>query len=360
MTNNSGLRPRWASAPGETIESIIRERNIDHDDVADQLHMSVDDLHDLLNGRYAITMALAKSLSQTLGGSSEFWMTREAQYIDDSHRVAADEWSCGFPTKQMAEFGWIAAPIDWHDRIELCLDFFQVKDVESWQKTYGNQLEVAHYRRSPSYPLEQPATAAWFRACERQAGEIIGLTAFDSEHFQSILSDIRRLTRAKNPKYFAPKLINICASAGVAVVIVRTTTGCPASGVARWYGSNPLIQLSARYLSDDHFWFSFFHEAGHVILHQLSLTFLDVLEGEPSDQYEVEANDFAVSVLTGNADIAAPSRVTSRAVVQIAQQLGVSPGIVVGQLQYSGTLPMNRLNGLKRRYKWNGSNLEMR
>jgi HTH-type transcriptional regulator / antitoxin HigA len=360
MTNNSGLRPLWASAPGETIESVMRDRNMNETDVAAQLHMSASDFDDLILGRHAITVSLARSLSKVLGGSSEFWMAREAQYIDDSHRVAAEQWSRAFPIKQMAEFGWIKSPDDWHDRISSCLDFFQVDDVETWDRVYKRQLETAHYRRSPSFSLDHPATAVWFRACEYKAEKITDFAAYDPAAFRSVLSDIRRLTRIKDPQRFTTKLVKMCAAVGVAVTIVRAPSGCPLSGVARWYRDNPLIQLSARHLSDDHLWFSFFHEAGHVLLHQLSVPFVDILEDEAADRYEQEANDFAVSLLVESRDVPRLSRPTTRAVVQIAQQFGVSPGVIVGQLQHTGRLPMNRFNRLKRYYTWNGPNLEMK
>lgn len=360
MTSSSGLRPRWASAPGETIESIIRERNLDPTEVAANLELSSDDFAKLINGKHAITVSLARHLSDVLGASSQFWMTREAQYVDDMHRVAADKWSSTLPIKQMTKFGWIDTPKDWHDRINICLDFFRVDDVESWNALYCRQVETAHFRRSPSFTLEKSATAVWFRACERASGSLAELASYDADAFRSALPRIKKLTRAKDPRYFLPKLANICAAAGVAVAVVPSPTGCPASGAARWFRDNPFIQLSARHLTDDHFWFSFFHEAGHVILHDLSSPFIDLLEDESVDVYETEANHFASTTLLGAESIPTPPQWTTRALIEIAQRSGVSPGVVVGQLQHRGSLPANRFNRLKRRYCWRGSNLEMR
>jgi len=356
---NSGLRPRWASAPGETIDSILRERNLDPNQVATHLQMSSNEFADLLRGKKAITVSLAGQLSATLGATTEFWMTREAQYIDDVHRVEADKWSSTLPITQMAEFGWIDPPIDWHDRIEQCLGFFRVEDVDSWKARYRREVETAHFRRSSTYALKSPATAVWFRACER-AVEDNNLPPFDINAFQSILVEIKKLTRVKDPRIFIPKLFKLCASVGVALAVAPTPGGCPASGAARWFRTNPLIQLSARHLSDDHFWFSFFHEAGHVVLHELSNPFIDLLEDESADQYEHEANEFATTALIGSQPVPPRSRWTTRALVETAQRAGVSPGIVVGQLQHQGSLPPNRFNRLKRRYTWSGSTLETR
>jgi len=360
MTSNSGLRPRWASAPGETIESIIRERELDPSEVAAGLSLSRSDFEQLIGGRHPITVSLASRLSKVLGASSEFWMTREAQYVDDTNRVAADRWSSTLPIKQMAKFGWIDPPQGWHDRIDACFEFFSVSDVESWESTYFREVENAHYRRSPSFTLEQTATAVWFRACERAAEDLADLNQYDPDKFRSAIYDVKKLTRIKDPQIFLPKLLDTCAGAGVAVSVVPAPSGCPASGAARWFADNPLIQLSARHLTDDHFWFSFFHEAGHVLLHDVSSPFIDLLEDESADGFENDANKFAISTLFGTEPIPTPSRWTTRTLIATAQALNIAPGLIVGHLQHIGTLPHSHFNKLKRRYKWTGSTLEMR
>ena len=57
-----------------------------------------------------------------------------------------------------------------------------------------------------------------------------------------------------------------------------------------------MMILSFRYLSDDHFWFTFFHEAAHLLLHGEKSTFV---EDEATDQTEKEkqANAFAAGML---------------------------------------------------------------
>ena len=114
-----------------------------------------------------------------------------------------------------------------------------------------------------------------------------------------------------------------------------------------------MIILSFRHLSDDHFWFTFFHEIGHLLLHKADLTFIDG-EGSISGKMEKEANEFAEDVLVPSArrsellDLK-PSR---EAIIRFAYSLGVSAGIVVGQLQHHGVIKPNQMNYLKRRFKW--------
>lgn len=49
-----------------------------------------------------------------------------------------------------------------------------------------------------------------------------------------------------------------------------------ANGATRWISpSKAVIQLSLRYKWEDIFWFTFFHEAGHVVLHQKKQVFVE-------------------------------------------------------------------------------------
>jgi Zn-dependent peptidase ImmA (M78 family) len=106
-------------------------------------------------------------------------------------------------------------------------------------------------------------------------------------------------------------------------------------------------------LSDDHFWFTFFHEIGHLILHGKWSTFVDVEATSTSDK-EIEANTFAAGVLVpgDRHDELVDLRARTENVVRFAISVGVGPGIIVGQLQHLGLIGRHQLNFLKRRYDW--------
>ncbi|MDV6263892.1 ImmA/IrrE family metallo-endopeptidase [Rhodococcoides yunnanense] len=358
--SQNGLAPRWASAPGETITAVMSEKQLDFERTSARLNLTSRGMEDLLHGRTAITPQLAASLSAAIGASQQFWLARENQYREDLVRVAADRWTQEFPLRQMAELGWIESTSDWHAQIDQCLDFFGVDSPDEWKERYEDKFQSAHYRRSPTFSINGAATTAWFRACEKRADEIGNVERYNANRFEESLSEIRRLTRQKDPKIFAPRLSEICAGAGVAVVVVRAPSGCPASGAARIYRDNPLIQLTARHLTDDHFWFSFFHEAAHVLQHNLDEVFLDLEDDDTGSPTEIAADLFANSTLIPNPIPPLPKKLTTRDAVRIAVENQVSPGIIVGHLQHLGAVSQNSLNRLKRRYRWNDSNLEMK
>jgi Zn-dependent peptidase ImmA (M78 family) len=138
------------------------------------------------------------------------------------------------------------------------------------------------------------------------------------------------------------------------VVVVRAPGGCRASGATRFLTKDKaLLLLSFRYLTDDHFWFTFFHEAGHLLLHGERGFFLEGVD-MPSTIEEDEANEFAANTLVPSEF--QPTLLSLRAdahkVIRFAMKIGVSPGIIVGQLQHLGKIRQNQLNSLKRRFEW--------
>jgi HTH-type transcriptional regulator/antitoxin HigA len=357
--NNGGITTRWASPPGETIQAVMNDRRLSRESVADATGLTAGEFERLLSGDLGINLSMARALAECVGASAAFWLTRDAQYRDDLDRVHADDWSQALPLKQMSEWGWVTQPATWRERIAVCLDYFGVQNVAEWDATYAAQVESALFRTSHAYQHETNATAVWFRACEIQADQVEIQRPFSPDLFEQKLVEIRALTRQSNPSRFIPALVDACSSAGVRLAVVRSPKGCTASGATRLYDDSPLIALSARHLSDDHFWFTFYHEAAHALVHDLTTPFIDSddVEDDENDDAEDEANQLATRLLLGEVPLAARPR-SYREVIHIAQTAGVSPGIVVGQLQHRGILGRNEHNRLKRWFAWNGASLE--
>ena len=353
MTSTERFRPDWVSPPGETISDILFEKALRPEDLAAALGQTTQAAHALLRGEVTITLGLARSLVAFLGGSIEFWMTRDLQYRDDliERQKTSASWLSRLPLTDMTKFGWLKAPLHPSTRLDACLNFFGVNTVREWEATYEHLHKHTAFRTSASLESRAEAVAAWLRQGERQ-GTLENCGLWNPAGFKASLSQIRKLTKIKTPSLFLPKLQRYCVRNGVVASVVRAPDGCRASGAARFLStSKAQIVLSFRYLTDDHFWFTFFHEAGHLILHRNQRLFLEGIGDESSEQ-ETQANEFASQTLVPDPDALLNLRPTSSDVLRFAARIGVSPGIVVGQLQHHGRLRRDQLNGLKRRYRW--------
>lgn len=357
--------PRWASPPGDTIRDALQEQNLERRSLAAALDLPDEVLESLLEGAMPLTIDLAERLTSTIGGSVEFWMTRDGQYHSDQVRVAADAWAQHMPIRDMAAFGWIEADADnWVDQIDRCLNFFDVASLDAWQADHGALLERTRFRSSRALDADEFAVAAWLRQCEIELSEI-PCSEWDRDEFAALLPDLLPLTRLRDPLRFLPQLRERCAEVGVAVAIVRPPRKCPVSGAARRLANGqPSIALSARHRSDDHLWFTFFHEAAHLVLHDSDALYLDQIElaSDPAPSAEeAEADGFAGRMLVPERyeRALAGAKRSPFELRRIAAEIGVSLGIVVGHLQHRGVVGYNtKLNRLKNRYKWNGPTLE--
>lgn len=132
---------------------------------------------------------------------------------------------------------------------------------------------------------------------ELQQQEEIKIADFDKKKFKDALVEIKKLAFSM-PEDCTQQLQSICGQCGVAVVFTQNLPKAPISGATRWFHNKPIIQLSERFKTNDHFWFTFFHEAAHIILHGKKDIFLENVEGTEIDQEkEEEANSFAAKIL---------------------------------------------------------------
>ena len=263
-------------------------------------------------------------------------------------------WLKELPLKDMVKFGWVEKLTDKAQQVFVCLRFYGVATVEAWRAQY--ERPVAAYRASDKLTRIPAAVSAWLRHGEREA-EKIRCGEFDREKFEAALQSIKALTVEPCPEKFLPELVAHCAQAGVALVLAPAPKGCPVSGATKWLGSSKaLIMLSLRGKSDDKLWFTFFHEAGHLLKHGKKLTFLDILgEDGLNPEEEDQANAFARDFLINSARyrIFCENGVFAEAAIRaFARQEGVSPGIVLGRLQFDRRLGWDRLNKLKVTYRW--------
>jgi hypothetical protein len=175
--------------------------------------------------------------------------------------------------------------------------------------------------------------------------------AYDDDRFRQTLIHVRGLTKLPGVDFVEP-LVRSCAEAGVAVVFVPELPGTWTYGATRWLSSqNALIQLSLRRKTDDQLWFSFFHEAAHILLHPKKAVFIEDAQG--TDELEGQADRFARDTLIPPGEyraFVATGHFGHAAVAEFASRIGVAPGIVVGRLQHETLIPFNRMNSLKRHY----------
>lgn len=367
--------PDQVSPPGETLLETLEALGMSQAELALRTGKSKKNINEIIQGKAPIATDTALQLERVLGIPASFWNNRERAYRESLAQKQEKEnlrsrvdWLNKFPIRIMADFGWIKKVPDRVRQLIEILNFFGVASIGQWQEVWSNSLSIfedfpdrvgsSYFRQSSRFASNPWAVAAWLRR-----GEIEGLNIkcapFDSLRFRDALSQIRSLT-LEPPEVFKPEVERLCAAAGVAVVFIPELPKVRAWGAARWLSPHKaLLQLSLRYKTDDHLWFSFYHESGHILLHPRRAFFIDRDLREADDNLmENQANKFAEQML-----IPAPlyrqfikkhdfSRLS---VMDFAETLNIAPGIVVGRLQHEGRLPFSSLNDLKQGFAWDNA-----
>ena len=359
-TATGRYEPDYAVLPGQVLKERLDAHGITPAELARRCGRSAKLISEIVAGKAPIEPRTALQFEKVLGVDADVWLGIEKDYR--LHRIraaaaaenaAAAAWSRSFPVGELAKRGVIGRRATGGRAVSELLSFFGVASVDVWKTWYG-ESSVA-YRRSPSFESDTFALAAWRRLGEIDAG---GQTCADyrESEFKQALRQVRRLTRTTSSTT-VDDTRKLCNDAGVALALVKPLPRTRVSGAAWWLSARrPVIALSARHRTDDHLWFSLFHEAAHVLLHGKRDVFVDGMNDDGTTGVETEANDWASNFLVPRAAwrrFVDGGAYRAAEVRRFADEQGIAPGIVVGRLQHAGRVPWNSLlNRLKVRLAW--------
>ena len=350
--------PEYITHPGETLNDILEEKGMSQLELAVRTGRPKTKINEMIKGKISITPETSIQLENVLGIPASFWNTRQKKYDEYiAKKEAAErmkeytEWLKSMSVNEMVKLGWLNKFEDKAQQTWELLKFFGVNSPSEW-KGIWNCSDVS-YRQSFCFKKNPEATSVWLRKGEIEA-QNLRCSRFDKQQFSSVLKRILQMT-ILNPKEFENKIIDLCAESGVAVAFVPPLKGVPVYGITRWLTpEKALIQLSLRGKYEDIFWFTFFHEAGHILLHGKKDIFIES-EDNRNDK-EIEADIFARDMLIPfdkwKKFIQSGNYKTKKAVTDFAQQFDVSPAIVVGRLQHEKFIEFSHLNDLKRKFEF--------
>jgi len=350
--------PDTVPLPGDTLRETLDALSMTQTELAKRMGRPEKLVSEIIHGKTQITLQTALDLERVLNVPARFWSNLERNYRDFLMRLDQKKqlnswasWLTKLPVSDMIRRGWIRRFSDRGQQLGEVLAFFGAASPESCERLWRD-MQVS-LRKSASFESSSFSLAAWLRRGEVLASEI-ACAPYDREAFRKTLHGIRNLTLTYEG--FDEELRKACARCGVAVVFVPQLPKCPLSGATRWIGSGKaLIQLSLRYKKNDILWFSFFHEAGHILLHRKRSIFLDAVQMVGDTQEEKEADRFAADLLIPPQDyktFVGARNFGKRAIEKFARKVGIASGIVVGRLQHDGHIDQAYHNDLKVKLAW--------
>jgi HTH-type transcriptional regulator/antitoxin HigA len=340
--------------PGDTIAETLEQLKMSQADLAERMGKTPSKINDLISSKEPITQATALQLEKVLGVDASFWLNSELKYRTLLARIEEDEkmtcwipWAEAHPLKELKKCGYVATTTANVDAVKKLLLFYGVVSPKQWEIVCVPQNNSVQYRKSNLFETSLASLTSWLRMGELEMKQKV-LPPFDKDRLKELLSEFRNIARG-HPPDFATRLKNKCFEVGLALIYTRCLPKAPISGATRWIGGNPLVQLTDRYKTNDHFWFTLFHEFGHVLLHGKKDIYLEEADGfKIEEEKENEANQFACKwLLPDQSFVQLPKKIEIKDILEIANEYDVHPAIVVGRLQRANKIPYSFANHLK-------------
>lgn len=354
------FKPDWLHLvpPGFSMKEDMDNIGLSQVEFAKRMDCSTKHVHKLIKGEASITTDTALKLEKVLSYPSSFWLNAESHYrgalAKENEKILLEKdqnWLKKIPLKSMIDFGWIDKYKNKSEQLIECLKFYGVANIKAFE-TQSQNYQVA-FKSSDKFEKNNIAIQTWLRKGEIEAEKII-CKPFDKKNIQNILSNLRALTLIVNADDFLPKLTDLCAECGIAVVFAPTPTKCPMSGATKWISPDKaLLLLSLRHKTNDHLWFAFFHEIAHILKHKKQLFLEGKKEFSNDEKLENEADKFASDLLIpADKNSQLKELKTAKSIKKFAKEIGIHEGIVVGRLQHKKIIPWSYFNDMKATYNW--------
>jgi len=354
-----------AVPPGEYLEEVLSELGMAKDELARRMNRPASKLSAIFTGDKAITPDTALQLEKVVGVPAHIWTGLEAEYrltlarnlevLEDQRLRGESCFIAKYCYSELVVQGFVAKKTKAPEKVQELQRFFGVTSLTNIPSLKRYQ---AAFRQGAGIRSHE-ATATCLRIGEFQGQRTVS-SPFNKSLLESVLPLIRSMT-LQVPERFEAKLRQTLLDVGVVLVLCPHLPKTYLQGATFWLRQNKavnkaVIMLTIRGSWADIFWFSLFHEIGHILLHGKKMVFLEEVNKTCElGNFEKEANTFAVDVLIPPGDYKSfldAGSFYSRDIISFARHLGIDPGIVVGRLQHDDKILRSWHNNLRTRYRW--------
>jgi len=364
MMIDQELHSDLAIPPGEYLEEVLVELGMTKDELARRMDRPAPKLSAIFKGRKAITPETALRLEKVVGVPAHIWTGLESEYRLSLARIQEKK-----ELEQLKSETKLVTRYRYSELVRMGV-------LEKFTRPIDKVLALQHYfgvtslkaipglkRYQPAFRAGKRATkgsnpeaiASWLRVGERAATQI-HCTPFNPNTLGKAVGRIREMT-CQTPEQFQESLHKILAASGVALVLCPHMPSSGIHGATFWMGSDKaVVMMTIRYKWADIFWFSLFHELGHVLLHGRSIVVLEGKTGNvQSRKREEQADKYAADTLIPTKvyeEFISNGNYYPEDIKAVADRVGIAPGIVVGRLQNDGLLRPSWHNDLRERFEW--------
>ena len=339
-----------AIPPGATIKEQLDERRMSQKEFAIRMGLSEKHISRLINGEVQLTADVAVKLEMVLGLPAKFWNKLEANYrekivkVNEENEMSEDmEILKKLPYNEMVKYGWIEKTIKEEEKVIYLRKYFEVVSLKLILNSKINKIAC---RKLSNTEKSDYALIAWVQKAKLEARNI-ETKSINLKKLKENLEIIRQMTLV-SPEEFSPRLSSILSECGIALVFLPHISGSFLHGATFYDGKKIVMGLTIRGKDADKFWFSLFHELGHILNKHI-----EKIDGTDEKDENI-ADDFARQSLIDQEkydNFIMKNNFSKDDIITFANSINIAPGIVIGRLQKEEIIGYNKYNELKVKYK---------
>lgn len=359
-TKITGISRDLIIHPGETIGDILVERGITQAELAARTGVTPAYVCNVISGKKDISAKFALALEYALGVSKTFWINLQANYdaelleisvvdtITDEERSARN--SLKDIVKYLREVGKMPVGESIDDSILSLRKALQISNIANLK----GMIPEGALRMSTKSKVDPYVMGAWIRLCQIAGEKHAVKTEFDIEKTDELVSKAKTVMCSAGESV-QKSLTELFSEYGIDFSVVRNFRGAPVQGyISKKDDGTYQMVLTIHGSYADIFWFSLFHELGHIVNGDVnrSINFIDY---DGSSDIETGADYFASTRLIDSGaydDFVRRADYSLSAIKSFAESQHIRPYIVIGRLQREKILEYNRYSSEKVRYKW--------
>lgn len=346
--NINDLSPAHLIHPGLVLKKELVERGLRQREFAGDIGIAPTQLNEIIKGKRGISVETALLMETSLGVKAITWLNLQSNY--DINLVKKDkdfqkrteivkEWKV---IKGLIPYSFLKKEkliIDNKEKdIKTVLNIYNVKTTKELEDIFNNP-EVSRFRKSPVRKVNRVNLTGWVKFVEYQARNK-KVKPFRVDKREELINELREIFLKTN---ILSEVEKVMAKYGIIFIVQKKLDKVPVDGIASWSGNNPVIAVSLRYKRLDNLAFTIFHEVAHVFLHLINddekKPFIDDIEasGNPEEQEEVEANQFAADHLIPKEEwerfMSQTFNFSNDTIKRFSSKIGIHPAIALGRLK---------------------------
>ena len=340
MSNFIEYKDTVAFHPGYYIKELVEESGLTQEDFAKRLDTTPKNLSVLISGNQSLSIDIAMKLSRMVGTSVDYWLNLQKNYDSLVAEFKSEE--------ELEREKKVLKMTDYRYFVEN----FNLPDLPRKTDQQVEQVR-AFVGVSTLTVFEEPDLAASFRSHSEnlspsnivnanimvqiainKALKVTG-AKYNKHKFQEAVEYV--LTLTSNHSDFLPLVKKAFIEAGVILVVLPNLKNSGINGATKKVGDKVMLMVNDRNKYADTFWFSLFHEIGHIVNGDYGISFCD-RKGDEEDAADVYAMNKLIPA-EAYERFKKQGVISERSIREFADEIGRDPGIVFGRLQHDRIIP---------------------